>query len=214
MTINVIQLQGSRRTLKRSSFSALQTNYRRDAIAFRESHIREYFGQKVLTFINRHIDLSNPANLVISTTTRFNILNQIELFQNIVNLKRVNDIRYINEFFEAVNSRLPDGRFFIGCVETKNLRKRRILNKYPKGLNYLFYTADFIIKRIFPKLQITRKIYFFLTRGQNRVLTKAEILGRLIACGFEIERLERIDGNLYFVARKVRQPLFPKAPSC
>jgi lipopolysaccharide/colanic/teichoic acid biosynthesis glycosyltransferase len=213
MSSIAIQPQGISQTLIRPSFSSPPINYRRDAIAFRESHIREYFGQRVLTFINRHIDLSNPANLIISTTTRFNILNQIELFQNIINLKRVNDIRYINEFFEAVNSRLSYGRLFIGCLETKNLRKRRILNKYPKGFNYLYYTADFIIKRVFPKLQITKRIYFFLTRGQNRVLTKAEILGRLIACGFRIERLERIDGNLYFVARKIRQPLFPKSPS-
>jgi hypothetical protein len=147
----------------------------------------EECGNDAYEFINSRVDLNDHRNLVISTTTRFNILYQPENYlTGIVNLKRINDLRYINKFFEAVNSRLPVGGKFMGRAETQDMRKKRILNKYPPVLNWIYYTLDYILKRIFPKFRITRRLYFVLTRGENRVMTRAEILGRLYSCGFEI----------------------------
>jgi lipopolysaccharide/colanic/teichoic acid biosynthesis glycosyltransferase len=125
----------------------------------------------------------------------------------------VNDFRYINKYFESVNAKLPVGGIFVDFLETKNMRKRRLLEKYPPGLNYLYYAADFLIKRVFPKFLLTKKLYFVLTRGENRVLSKAEAFGRLYSCGFEILDERVIDRSLYFVAIKVRDPLFPQSPS-
>jgi lipopolysaccharide/colanic/teichoic acid biosynthesis glycosyltransferase len=70
-----------------------------------------------------------------------------------------------------------------------------------------------MIKRVFPKFTLTKKLYFILTRGENRVLSKAEALGRLYSCGFEILDERIINKCLYFVAIKVKEPLFPKNPS-
>jgi lipopolysaccharide/colanic/teichoic acid biosynthesis glycosyltransferase len=77
----------------------------------------------------------------------------------------------------------------------------------------MYYSLDFLIKRAFPKFPLTKKIYFLLTRGENRVLSKAEAFGRLYSCGFEILNERVIDKNLYFIAVKVKEPLFPKNPS-
>ena len=97
-----------------------------------EEYIIEECGEPACGYICSQIDLNNPRNLVMSTTTRFNILNQPDNYlSGIVNLKRVNDIRYINKFSEAVNVKLKEGGIFIGCAETKNLRKKRILKKFP-----------------------------------------------------------------------------------
>ena len=171
--------------------------------------IIEECGDKAYEFINRHIDLSDPRNLLVSTTTRFNILHQPENYlKSIINLRRTNDIRYINKFFEAVNSRLPNGGLYLGCAETKELRKKRILGKYPPVLNWVYYTMDFVIKRIFPKFRITRKLYFLLTRGENRVMTRAEILGRLYSCGFEIKEEGIVNGKFLFLANKTKEPAF------
>jgi lipopolysaccharide/colanic/teichoic acid biosynthesis glycosyltransferase len=179
-----------------------------------EQFIRETYGNRIYTFLNRHMDFHNQAHLLTETASRLNILKEPKnKFETIINLKRINDIRRINKFFETVNSRLPVGGIFAGCVETKNLRKERILKKYPSALNYMVYSLDFIIKRVFPKLKITKKIYFFLTRGNNRVLCRAETLGRLISCGFQISELDWINGYLFFVARKKKAPLFPGAPT-
>jgi len=135
------------------------------------------------------------------------------LFESIVNINRVNDFRYINKFFEAVNAKLPVGGIFIDYFETKTMRKQRILRKFPFGINYLYYGLDFIIKRIFPKFALTKKLYFVLTRGENRVLTKAETFGRLYSCGFEVLDEKQIGNYLFFVALKVKSPSYPKNPS-
>ncbi|MFW6218479.1 MAG: sugar transferase [Bacteroidota bacterium] len=166
-------------------------------------------GLEVYNFIKDHVNLTDTKTLVLETTTRFNIeMQPVDYFTSIVNLKRINDIQRINKFFESVNRKLPDRGIFIGCVETKFLRKQRILNKYPPVLNWLFYFFDFILKRVFPKFKLTRGLYFLLTRGQNRVLTRAETLGRLYSCGFEVINEQFIGACYYFVCKKVKQPAY------
>jgi len=152
--------------------------------------------------------------LVLSTTTRFNIVNQRDDYYTvIINLKRVNDIRWINKFFEAVNDKLPKGGLFVCMAETKDLRKKRILAKFPPLLNYVYYTFDYFLKRVFPKFPITKNIYFLLTRGENRVLSRAELLGRLYSCGFEAVETEYVDNLFFVVARKTKHPAFDLEPT-
>jgi len=186
----------------------------RHDFALREEYLKNEIGDNAFDYVTGFAKINSPGTLVISTTTRFNIDAQIQpSFECILNIKRVNDFRYINKYFESVNTKLPVGGLFIDHFESKNMRKKRLLNKFPPGLNYIYYTLDFIIKRILPKFTLTKKIYFILTRGENRVLSKAECFGRLYSCGFEILDEKLIDKCLYFVAIKVKEPLFPKNPS-
>jgi len=171
--------------------------------------ISEECGDKAADYIDSHVNLTDSATLVTSTITRFNILRQPnQTFDTIVNVRRVNDIRYINQFFEAVNHKLPNNGIFIGCAETAEMRRLRIMGKFPPVINRIYYVFDYILKRIFPKFYITRGIYFFLTRGLNRVLTHAEILGRLYSCGFEIVEEKRVNGNYFFVVKRIKEPAF------
>lgn len=131
----------------------------------------------------------------------------------LVNLQRINDIEGINLFFRTVNRKLKRGGRFVGCLETLENRKERIFKKYPPVLNKLYYCADFVLKRVFPKLSLTRKIYFRLTHGRNRALSKAEVLGRLVYCGFSIESVRVIENKLHFVVSKKGEPLNEPEPS-
>ncbi|MEN8157885.1 MAG: sugar transferase [Bacteroidota bacterium] len=176
--------------------------------------ISEECSTVVADFIADHVDLADDGTLVTSTLTRFNILRQPDnRFNTIVNLRRVNDIRYLNKFFEAVNHKLPNEGTFVGCAETADQRRRRLLWKYPPVINRVFYTFDYIIKRVFPKFYPTRGIYFLLTRGNNRVLTQAEILGRLYSCGFEIREEQEVNGLYFFVMKRIKEPAFDINPS-
>ncbi len=171
-------------------------------------------GEEVYQFLEKHIDLKSNKILCVSTTTRFNIEFQPDnYFRKIINLKRINDIQYINKFFETVNRKLPNDGLFMGFVETKDQRKHRILKKFPPLLNRLFYAIDFIVKRVFPKFMLTKKIYFLLTRGQNRVLSRAETLGRLYSCGFEELDEKEINGYYYFVMKKMASPAYDLNPT-
>jgi len=160
----------------------------------RDNIISEY-GKPVFDFIFRNANVGDKDILMLSTTTLFNIKNQPEnRYFSIFNLKRINDIRYINRFFETANSKLPLDGTFICCVETKDMRKKRLFEKYSLPFNFIYYyLLDYPIKRFFPKFGLTKGLYFFLTHGNNRVITRAETLGRLISSGFEITDEEYIE---------------------
>ncbi len=170
--------------------------------------------QKSFDFIIQKVDINSEDTLVVATTTSFNIEKQFkQSFKAIINLKKVNDIRRINKFFEAANAKLEDGGIFIGNVETYWLRKKRILKKYPPIINWGFYTADFFVKRVSPKVWGLKKLYFFFTGGRNRVLSKAESLGRLYSCGFEVIDEAFFENRLHFVAKKVKEPAYDYSPT-
>lgn len=168
----------------------------------------------VLDFIKRYFDLGLESNHIASTSNKFNIqkLDQNK-FTGIVNLKKTNDIRYINKFFESVNSILPNSAFYFGKVETYPNRKKAILKKYPLVINWLVYAFDITFTRILPKLLLTKKIYFACTKGKGRVLSKAETYGRLYSCGFEVVDEKVVDNMLYFVAKKVKDPVYDDDPT-
>lgn len=201
-------------TLKHKEYSSTTTHRKDKHLTEREQALLVEIPENAFNYIFSYARIESENTLIVNTTSRFNVTTQFKpKFESIVNLKRINDIRYINKFFEAANSKLPVGGLLIDHVETKNLRKERILKKYPKVLNYIYYFLDFILKRLFPKFSITKKLYFLITKGNNRVLTKAETYGRLYSCGFEIISEKNLNGNLHFVARKVEEPLYPKQPS-
>ncbi|MBK7852323.1 MAG: sugar transferase [Bacteroidetes bacterium] len=173
-------------------------------------HLEKIGGMQkdVRAFISQYCDLSASASTILRTSISESILQLPKTYETIVNLKRVNDIKEINHFFYSVNLHLPMGGKFVGCVETKYLRRQRIMKKFPPVLNSIYYVLDFILKRVFPKLPVTRSIYFWLTGGRNKVMSRTETLGRLYAAGFEIVEKKFIGSNLYFVASKVKKPLF------
>ena len=173
-----------------------------------------------LGFLSEYLDVKDKKSTVTLNTAEvtqvkhlYNVKDESGYFKNIINLRRINDIRRINKFFEAVNDHLPMGGRFVGCVETKAKRKERILKKYPAGINWLVYSADFIFKRIFPKLPLVKKLYFNITKGRNRVITSVETLGRLYSCGFKVVGLQQKGNLLYFISEKVKNPDFNLAPS-
>lgn len=179
-----------------------------------ESIIEEESSKAVLNFLKLNIDLQSFKTSVQSTTTRFSILKLPDsYYETIINLSRINDIKRINKFFEAVNTKLDNGGLFVCCVETYTQRKRRIMKKYPPVINRLVYMFDFIFKRIAPKMPLTKKIYFWITGGSNRVLSKAETLGRLYSCGFEVVDEKLICQMQWFVVRKKKEPAFDYDPT-
>lgn len=179
-----------------------------------KERIKKFVCKDALDFIQKNILYSKLTNtLFVVTRTHFNIDNQNGAIENIVNLQTVNNIQRINKFFESVNRKLPINGVFIGCVETYELRKARLFKKYIWGLSAVYYFLDFILKRVFPKLILTRGIYFFLTSGRNRVLSKAETFGRLYSCGFELCDEAKISNLFYFSARKIKEPVYDLSPT-
>lgn len=174
----------------------------------------EATSQEVHDFILKYVDLNSPNTKLFSTSTLFNIQKlKRHSAEAIINLKRINDVRHLNTFFRTVNERLVDGGTYILHAETAEERRLRIKVKYPPGLNYLVLSFDYLLKRVSPKIRFTRWFYFLITRGQNRVLSHVEILGRLYYSGFELIREKEIGGQCYLIMSKKGDPIKNANPS-
>lgn len=175
--------------------------------------IIENYGESVYAFISEHINLEEQDVLVVSSSNPFNISQSPKPLNSIVNLARVNDIRYINKFFIAANSNLVAGGKFMVAFETIQARRAKLqIGKIPiiKGI---YFAMEFLLKRVSPKVWGLKRIYFFITRGKNRHLSKAEVLGRLVSTGFKIIEFSNIQGLTYVVAEKVTDPEDNQSPS-
>ena len=165
-------------------------------------------GEKAYTFLNSYISIESKDSFVVSTTDEFNILTNSSKFNAVINLSKVNNIRFINKFFEAVNSKLSNDNFFIVCFETINARKERHRMGSIPLIKNIYFVVEFVLLRVIPKLWGFKKIYFLITQGRNRLLSKAEVMGRLVSCGFEIIDEQSFDGLKYIVAKKNKEPDF------
>jgi lipopolysaccharide/colanic/teichoic acid biosynthesis glycosyltransferase len=153
------------------------------------------------SIVNRSVDIYN-----VSTLPR----DMIEFY---LNLHPINDVRRINEYFIALNVALKEGGVYIGCMEPTTMRYERFINKYPENIAKVLYFFDFLWKRVTPKLPAFQKLYFALTNGKDRAISKGEGLGRLSFCGFDVLALTEYEHQLYFIAKKTRPPNFDKNPS-
>ena len=151
----------------------------------------------------------NDRTAVLSTTTLFNITNlPHEKYDYIINLRKINDIARLDRFLDEINTKLRYRGLFLCCVETKDQRKARILKRFPPVLNYLIYTIDFVLKRVLPKLSLTKSLYHFLYSGGSAVISRAEALGRLSRAGFMINQESFIGDQLCIEAMKVTEPIY------
>lgn len=177
-----------------------------DRQILRES-ILEFTPEKALRYVEKSVDLYSSNTFTLRSTELYNIQKLPNYrYDVLVNFMPLNQIRGVNKLFTTVNDKLPDNGIWVCCYEPQSVTKRNILSRYPVVFGWLYYAAFFCYKRVLPKLFMTSRLYFDITEGKNRVLSKAEVLGRLCYCGFEIID-ERKKGDLsYVIARRKFRP--------
>ena len=173
--------------------------------------IRSSSGEKVLDFLRNEFDLTSGNTLVFLSNDPENLqMNPNYQYSTIIQLERLNNMRSVNRKFRIINEKLPDNGYFVCCFKSKSTRKKEILNTYFKGFNYLIYSFYYIYKRVMPKIFFTRKLYYFLSGGKDRVFSKTEVLGRLYCCGFRVVKEKKIGNLTYIVAERHKQPEPPQ----
>ncbi len=193
----------------------IKTDTKKDAHAISQILAKtiETVGQPICDWICTKVDISSSNTFFLKSYQTYTIEVLPSHYNAIINLESVNNLIRINKYFEAANEKLPYGGKLIGIAETLENRREIILKGYWKPLNYCMLFFDFIIHRVFPKLLFTKHIYFFLSKGRNRALSKAEVLGRLYSCGFEVDKVDYIDNLLVFSVIKVKKPDFNMHPT-
>ena len=169
--------------------------------------IHHHSGKRVLTFLQSKLDLRSENTKVFSTIDAENLKMTANYhYSAIVQLNRLNDLRGINRTLTVINQKLPDDGLFVCCYESKSTYKQRVLNKYFRGLNYIVYSFDFMIRRIMPRLFFTRRLYYLIKGSKNRIFSKAEVMGRLYCFGFKVVWEKKINNLTYVMAQRVKQP--------
>lgn len=130
-----------------------------------------------------------------------------------INLHKLNDVRRLNEYFLNVHRILLPGGYFVGYAHTIKTHHEWIYRKFPRLPAYVIYSLDFLFNRVFPKLPRINALYFMITKGKNRIISRAEVLGRLSFCGFDIVAEQEIDRRLWVIGRKVKKPSFNENPT-
>lgn len=169
--------------------------------------IQEQTDYPTLKYLEETVPLYSSNTYLVRSSELFN-LQKIKpyRFDTIINLMPLNQIRGINKMFGIVNDRLPDYGKFVCCFEPQGTVKQKILKKTFPPLNWINYILFFLYKRVIPKLFMTSRLYYDITEGKNRVLSKAEVLGRLCYCGFEIIDEKKRGGLVYVVAQRSFHP--------
>ena len=141
-----------------------------------------------------------PNSTVIQRLDKENIPYQPEI--KIVET-RLNDVENLNLMLVELNTSLKKGDIILVKAETQDSRTERIFSKFSKPVGFVYFIIDFVVKRVFPKWAPTMRITQYLTKGKNRVMSKAEIFGRIHACGFYVTD-HHLDGfNTHMQASKV-----------
>ena len=164
------------------------------------------------TFEKENIKKDRVTIFDTISTTNIEILynNSQDL---LVNLHNINNLRRINHYFINSYNKLSTGGLLVGSFIPLENFDSHLRGQMPHFLYAIMLPFHFIFHRVFPKLAITKQIYFILTDGKNRTLSKAEIFGRLSFCGFKMEKYETIGNQIYFTCKKSKTISEEQSPS-
>jgi len=181
------------------------------------NHALEFFDQKLFAFIKNTIDLKqiDRCDTAMLSTDEIKEIEALDSMDHrlLINLHKTNDVRWFNRYFIQVYRKLETHGYFVGKVHTIATHKKYYYEKYPGYLAGLFYAMNFVWCRVFPKLPYIQKLYFALTKGRNRMVSKAEVYGRLYFSGFRVVDDMEIGNRLFFIAQKVKMPSFNTNPT-
>ena len=167
-------------------------------------YLKEY--REVFSVLDTMLDLKSfdtRKSVIIKSDEPNNLTSyQSDSHQLFVNLHVLNDQVDINDYILNVRKRLVPGGVFVGALLPHHYRYRRYLKNYSFWTANTLYFFDFVWKRVFPKIPITREIYSTFSKEKDRAISLAEGLGRLVYCGFKILDLAVVDDVVYFAAAR------------
>lgn len=182
----------------------------RHALHFLEPELYEFIRESIDLGI---IDSSQSTLMHADNLFSVNVLEDAK-YKLIININKINDMRFLNQYFLMAHHKLTTNGYLVGKAHTLDTHRSHFFRQFPpEQAGHLLYALDFIWNRICPKLPLIQKFYFAVTKGRNRLLSKAEILGRLFFCGFEAIAEAEISDRLYFIAQKARTPSEDRHPT-
>jgi len=171
---------------------------------------------ELYAFMVQHMVLNDMLRMETAferSCERFGLVSERVPTRLFFNYAKLNDIRRMNAYFLWMHGMLLPGGYFVGHAHTIETHYKWIYEHFPRYIAGLIYAVDFCFNRVMPKLPGLQKVYFAITGGKGRVISRAELLGRLSFCGFKIVGEREIDQRLYVIARKVKTSSLDTSPT-
>lgn len=119
--------------------------------------------------------------------------------------ERFNDARRINRLFLSLAEGIAPGGYLLGHYTPHEQVTAR--------LHGLAYALHFLWYRILPKIPRLNAVYFWLTKGKNRLFSRVEIWGRLSYCGMKVVGELPCGDRVYVLAKRIASPSANRRPS-
>lgn len=151
-------------------------------------------------FVNyiESVGLNNNPDIVILSSKHHFFFDAEDMrnVRTIVNLKKLNNIKQIQDFLYSVCSVLPQKCNFVGCFLDNAQHNHIILNHY-------FSDSEIKEKGIAGRKPFINGIYYILDSRQIKYLTKKKVRHMLEVYGFSIIDMTDLNSLTYFYAQKV-----------
>lgn len=120
--------------------------------------------------------------------------------------RKINDIADINSCFRTINELLAlNGKLEGTFVDSSSPASIRTLQL--PFLNLIIRFNKYIVDRLGLQNSYLNATLSSFSLKKNKNISKAEVLGRLIYCGFSINKISEKNGNVRFLAIKKSMPL-------
>jgi len=149
------------------------------------------------------------SNMVwVKSEYELDSLSSVDVNKGIVSNVRMNDMTNMNEFLGNLNQTLKIGDYTAVILESKNIRKKRLLKRYPGIVTYPYYLGDFILSWLFPSFIIKKKINTAYKGRKYKIVSLTEGMARLVCAGFQIQEFKHIRKLTCIIAQKSGYPKF------
>ena len=173
--------------------------------------------KETLAYLRNHEDDADGAILIAPITTRspealaFRLENRQP---RLLFLSRpLHTVERLDEMLYAANQLTPDGAYLCVHLTTAALKRKLLEDRYPWGVRHAVMVWQYVWHRMCPKLWLTRRLYFDITGGRDRTMSRVEVIGRLYRAGYEVVDERFREGEFFLTAHKVSVPVDDRAPS-
>jgi lipopolysaccharide/colanic/teichoic acid biosynthesis glycosyltransferase len=144
-------------------------------------------------------------------------------FNEIVRIDKPNNVqigegeKYGIFIHEPLLNNLLDINLVLGQIYNAIEEDRYLIIKYKPQpiatIKNLKSISNFILKRVIPKIPYLNYLYNPIFNRENKSLSKAEVWGRLMYCGFDVQYEEVISNTAYVLCKKIKIEKWNKNPS-
>lgn len=122
-------------------------------------------------------------------------------------------VERLDEFLFTANQRMDEGAYLCCHTMTAALKRELAQKRYPWGVCHVIIAWNYLWHRVCPKLRLTHWLYFQITEGKNRTMSRVELIGRMYRAGFEVADERFREGEFFLTVRKVAAPVNDDAPT-